>query len=116
MKPAFDPSMSDGCSVPEFLQHYIPQLQRLCELVKLFCIQHDEKFYNGGTIEEFHAANEVLYQQVLPYFQEECGIEDGERWATMWHGAINTVGWSHWGTGRAWNGRTMWEEAGTQAP
>jgi hypothetical protein len=108
MKPPWDPALSDGCSVPYFLRKVIPDLRAMCERCRPECLAHDEAYYNGGTIQDFHRANQAFYDGILPKI--------GVKWATEWYGAVNTLGWSHFGTGRTWNGRQMWHDAGTEAP
>jgi hypothetical protein len=100
-RPQFDPSMSDGCSVPEVLKRIVPRLDVLCSLCQSECLEHDEAYYYGGTFEEFQAANRRFYQAIK--------LKIGEHWATLWYGQVNLFGWNYWGTGRTWDGRAMWK-------
>lgn len=47
--PPWDPSMSDGCSVPEPLRPFFP-----CDdpAVRACCVIHDSEYYRGGTREQ----------------------------------------------------------------
>lgn len=114
-RPPFDPSRSDGCSVPAPLRHLVPSLEEMCDLLRLECLTHDEAFYNGGTLLDFHAANAALYEAILPKLVLRYGEQHGAAWAMLWYGAVN-LGWRHWGTGRTWDGRALWVEAGAEAP
>jgi hypothetical protein len=37
--------MSDGCSIPAALRPFFPKT----EAVRVFCLQHDERYYYGGS-------------------------------------------------------------------
>ena len=101
-RPPWDPAMSDGCSVPKILRDLVPDLEAMCALCRPECLEHDKAFYYGGTFEEFMQANERLYEGIKPKI--------GEQWATLWYGGVQLAGWSHWGTGRTWDGRAMWQQ------
>lgn len=115
MKPPWDPALSDGCSVPKALRHLIPQLEEMCALLLDCCLVHDEAFYYGGTLQDFHDANQRLYEAILPKLITRYGARHGEAWAVLWYGAVN-LGWSHWNSGRTWDGRIMWDQAGSESP
>jgi hypothetical protein len=85
----------------------VPDLEAMCLLCLPECLKHDEAYYNGGTLDDFHAANQAFYEGILPKI--------GERWATEWYGAVNSLGWSHWGTA-TWDGRAFWKDANLEAP
>ena len=106
-RPPWDPSMSDGCSVPKILRDLVPELEAMCALCRPECLLHDEAFYYGGTFEEFMAANEKLYQGIKPKI--------GEQWATLWYGAVQLGSWSSWTTGHRWDGRAFHQQA-VEAP
>lgn len=108
MKPPFDPAMSDGCSVPRRLRGIIPALEEQCERCRAFCIEHDRAYYEGGTEDDRRAADGRLYDSIRTII--------GERWALEWYAALRVGGYTHWGTGRTWDGRALWAEAGTEAP
>lgn len=107
MKPPFDPSMSDGCSVPESIRHIIHTIDEQCARCRPACVIHDEAYYYGGTEDQRRAADEALYVAIRPII--------GEQWAIEWYNAVRYFGGSHWGTGRTWNGRALWS-APTEAP
>jgi hypothetical protein len=108
MKPPFDPAMSDGCSIPSWLRRYMPILDSQCEECRTFCVEHDEAYYNGGTEFDREVADRTLRDAVEPVI--------GWRWAQEWYVALRLYGGGHWGTGRTWDGRWLWREAGTEAP
>ena len=108
MRPPFDASMSDGCSVPKDLRAIFPILDEQCEACRPACVQHDLAYYNGGTEEDRRAADQALFEAIRPII--------GETWALEWYSALRSFGYSHWGTGRSWSGRVLWQAAGTEAP
>jgi hypothetical protein len=109
-RPIWDPSMANGCSVPEFLKTLVPDLEAMCALCKTVCDEHDKAFYEGaeGDYDGFCAANDKLYAGLVPLI--------GPKWAQIWYDAVRIGGWSHWGTGRSWDGRAIWARQGDQAP
>ena len=54
--PPWDPSMSDGCSIPEPLRPFFPNTpaEREC------CVRHDARYYVGGTEEDRLVADAQL--------------------------------------------------------
>lgn len=108
MKPPFDPAMSDGCSVPAWLRRVLPILDRQCEACRAFCLRHDEAYYNGGSEEDRARADADLWHDIEPII--------GAAWAQEWYNALRLYGGSHWGTGRTWDGRAMWNATATEAP
>ena len=106
----WNPSMSNGCSVPDDLKALIPDLEAMCIRCKAVCDEHDKDFYEGtdGDYQGFCIANDKLYAGLVPLI--------GPHWAQIWYDAVKIGGWSLWGTGRSWDGRAMWTRAGTEAP
>lgn len=115
-KPPWDPALSDGCSVPSALRRKIPALAEMCLFLLPECLAHDEAFFYGGSVQDFHDTNNVFYEGIRVKLIERYGQPRGEAWATEWHGIVNTIGWSHWNSGRSWDGRVFWQAAGTEAP
>jgi len=107
-KPPFDPSMSDGCSLPYWLRSCLGVIDRQYVACRDYCVAHDEAYYNGGTEEEREAADAALRDAIAPVV--------GDYWAQEWYVALRMMGGTHWGTGRTWDGRKMWEGANTEAP
>lgn len=101
VRPPWNPAMGNGCSVPEVLQRLIPELARQCELCREFCNEHDRLYYEGGSHDDRKRADRWLLDQIIPVI--------GEQWANQWYIHLRLYGGSHWGSGRAWDGRAMWE-------
>jgi hypothetical protein len=103
MKPPWDPIMSSGCDVPYWLRTQLGIIPRQYESCNLACVDHDRAYYEGGTEAERELADSALRDAVAPIV--------GEIWAAEWYNAIRIVGEKHWGTGRTWDGRTLWSGA-----
>ncbi len=107
-RPPWNDAMSDGCSVPEWLCRIIPVLREQCAALREDCIEHDKAYYYGGTEAERERADAKL--------RVAATLKVGEEWAEAWWNVIRVLGGSHWGTGRTWDGRALWEKQGTEAP
>lgn len=51
--PPWDPSTSDGCSIPDPLRPFFPNTPA----VRACCVKHDQSYYFGGTEEDRLAAD-----------------------------------------------------------
>jgi hypothetical protein len=108
VKPPFDPSMSDGCSIPGWLRSLLPILEAQCNECRPACVDHDRAYYEGGTEQERELADAALRDAVTPII--------GEQWALEWYNALRLFGGGHWGTGRTWDGRVLWQDVPMEAP
>lgn len=95
--------MSEGAVLPYWLRSQLGVVARQLEPCNLACVEHDRAYYEGGTEEERELADAALRDAVTPYVEEQ--------WARVWYEAIRTAGAEHWGTGRTWDGRKLWQGA-----
>ncbi len=107
-RPPWNDAMSDGCSVPTWLLDYVPLLAQVCAVARDICVAHDRAYYEGGTEEDRERADLALRDALEPRIGAWLALE--------FYNAVRLCGGSHWGTGRTWDGRALWQAAGTEAP
>jgi hypothetical protein len=59
--PPWDPSSSDGCSVPEPLKQFFPNTPA----VRAVCVRHDARYYRGGTREDRLIADAIFLRDLV---------------------------------------------------
>jgi hypothetical protein len=93
----WDPSMSDGCSVPTWVQGYSPYIAVVCKNANHCCVEHDRAYAAGGTESQRLVADFELFQcmRLCPR------ITDGT--AVMFFDWVRIYGRAHFGS-RPWHG------------
>jgi hypothetical protein len=89
-KPPWDPSMSDGCSVPRLFRVFAP-LEDAANLE--VCLEHDRAYYYGGTRRERAIADAKM---LLGHLERGMDVDEAHRR----HAVVRMVGKAHFGDGR----------------
>jgi len=106
--PPWDPDvMSDGCSVPAFAVHVLPDLERVQQIVHDCCVAHDAAYYAGGPEEPQRSlADDTLKSCMLIKLDQEAPAL--RQWAFISWVAVRMGGGPHtckpyrWGFGQDW--------------
>jgi hypothetical protein len=115
--------MADGRSVPPFLQTSYPRLAIACRICRACCDAHDRAYYEGVDGDE--AARLAADTALRDCMQRLCdaGAVDpatgqplDEQSVDDFFWAVHHFGGPHWGTGRAWDGRLLWEQQRIESP
>jgi hypothetical protein len=87
-EPPWEPSLSDGCSVPKALRFWAP-IEGPADLA--VCLEHDRAYYYGGTEREKAIADAEL---LLGHLRNgHMSVAECHRR----HTAVRMAGKSHWG-------------------
>jgi hypothetical protein len=119
-RPPWDPSMSDGCSVPRWVFALWPEAEALCRIYHDGCLEHDAWYANGQDGDEIgrHAGDKAFRDYCLRRSgvrDELTGYVATDADALRFYHAVRFAGGPHYGTGRAWDGRLLWATT-TEAP
>jgi hypothetical protein len=108
-RPPFDPTTSDGCSIPAVLKKLVPALAEFAAKCDHdACLRHDQAYHYGGSAAERIEADYQLFLVA----RTRCG----EAIAALVFDAVRFYGGTAWGTGRPWHGgEERWREP-TEAP